>query len=324
MSSVTPEHAKIAYLQAILRPFAARAVFAPGTPDAAEICITVEAGHLRAAYVACNEPPKRCSAVSYVVRSDDRILCVWNKKYNGWSMPGGKVEYGEHPGDAQHRELKEETGIRTQAAHLRFKASCAFRGPGTEATEVWMYEVTSYIGAEHEAEPGCPVTWLTRDELLKATPFAEFYAKNFGWPWPITEMQPDGNVKKIGHPLAVGGDLTGPSPYLQLEKDQDKAFSARVAKAVGDELERRRVSKEPAWPTMSVSDQALLANEYWVTKELLKRAAMYALDHIEQLSVFEHADSPREVAKRAELRELRWDLLRFMATHRIAEPKKSE
>ena len=35
------------------------------------------------------------AAVSYVERSDGRILCVWNSRYGGWTLPGGKVEEGE-------------------------------------------------------------------------------------------------------------------------------------------------------------------------------------------------------------------------------------
>jgi len=46
------------------------------------------------------------AAVSYVEREDGRILCVWNSRYGGWALPGGKVEEGETvllP--AKHRHL---------------------------------------------------------------------------------------------------------------------------------------------------------------------------------------------------------------------------
>src|SRR5208337_2707287 len=45
------------------------------------------------------------AAVSYVERSDGRILCVWNSRYGGWTLPGGKVEEGETVEAAQAREL---------------------------------------------------------------------------------------------------------------------------------------------------------------------------------------------------------------------------
>lgn len=51
------------------------------------------------------------AAVAYVTREDGRMLVVWNKRYSGWTMPGGLVEKGETPVQAVMRELFEETGL---------------------------------------------------------------------------------------------------------------------------------------------------------------------------------------------------------------------
>jgi len=53
------------------------------------------------------------SAVSYIERKDGRLLCVWNRRYGGWSFPGGLVEEGGTLEVAQARELREETSLVT-------------------------------------------------------------------------------------------------------------------------------------------------------------------------------------------------------------------
>ncbi len=125
------------------------------------------------------------AAVSYVEREDGRILCVWNKRYGGWSMPGGLVEEGETPEVAQRRELLEETGLTT------FAIWPMHEGPATNLPE--NANRASYVhvfralakGEPRERETGCAVTWLTREEFLKWSPFRDIYA-------PIFEAHPVG------------------------------------------------------------------------------------------------------------------------------------
>lgn len=135
------------------------------------------------------------SSVSYVERkTDGRILCVWNRRYGGWGMPGGMVEEGETPGDAQARELREETGLMTLVREALYDAPHQTPLLGKRGSHVHVYRVTTNDDAPpREMEPSCPVTWLTRDELLRWSPFRAFYRAMFrklGMAFSEPEEQP--------------------------------------------------------------------------------------------------------------------------------------
>jgi len=118
------------------------------------------------------------TAVGIVRRDDGRLLCVWNKRYGGWGFPGGKVEEGETVPMALVRELREETSL--HALSWRQVYEGPHKTKPQEGTEgrgsiVHVFFVTAYLGDPKEQEIGSPVTWLTREEFLRWTPFREFY-----------------------------------------------------------------------------------------------------------------------------------------------------
>jgi 8-oxo-dGTP diphosphatase len=130
------------------------------------------------------KPGPIAAAVSLIV--DDchpggrRILCVWNMRYNGWSLPGGRVEAGESPEEAAKRELKEETGLHTVAQRLIFEGPHGIpHADPTRASVVYVFRVTPAVGAPREMEEDCPVKWMTPEEFLEVSPFASFYEKVF-------------------------------------------------------------------------------------------------------------------------------------------------
>lgn len=121
------------------------------------------------------------AAVAYVAREDGRMLCVWNKRYAGWTMPGGLVEEGETPAQAVIRELQEETGLgdRRTAWKQIYEAPTEPHFNDGRGTYCHVFEVITATGEAREQEVGCPVTWLTREEFLAWSPFYKFYEKMF-------------------------------------------------------------------------------------------------------------------------------------------------
>jgi len=119
------------------------------------------------------------AAISLVEHPDGggRLLCVWNTRYEGWSLPGGLVEEGESIGEAQARELREETGLETVSARQIFTGPAAQTKPN-RASYVHVFQVNTR-GEPVSVELNSAITWLTRAEFLELSPFSEFYRQVF-------------------------------------------------------------------------------------------------------------------------------------------------
>ena len=110
---------------------------------------------------------KRVHVAAAVIRGvDDRILIAKRaaSQHQGglWEFPGGKVEAGEPVRDALARELREELGIRVEAARPLVQVHHDY--PDKQVLlDVW--EVSAFSGEPHGAE-GQPLAWASERELL--------------------------------------------------------------------------------------------------------------------------------------------------------------
>lgn len=128
-----------------------------------------------------NTPTEKAQrAATVLIERDDEVLCVWNRNYHGWSLPGGKIEEGEEPVLAALRELAEETDI-----ELRYssgpKPQLVFEALSPSGRYVYVFRVRferAFASTAKQMEKGSPIAWLPRAELA-FSPFAPFYEKLF-------------------------------------------------------------------------------------------------------------------------------------------------
>jgi 8-oxo-dGTP diphosphatase len=85
--------------------------------------------------------------VTGLIKKDGRILLGKRPKGNSlagqWEFPGGKIELGESPEQALHRELREEIGIDAEIGKIQISASHSF---GEKAVLLLFFDVSFWKG----------------------------------------------------------------------------------------------------------------------------------------------------------------------------------
>ena len=125
-----------------------------------------------------NEIIKRAAVA--LIKRDSNILCVWNKRYNSWGLPGGKVEFGETPEQAVLRELQEETGLTNiKSIYPVFDGPHGFKVESSRGSHVHVFEII-VEGEPYQCEEGCPVVWMTCEDFLNQSLFSSLYRPILG------------------------------------------------------------------------------------------------------------------------------------------------
>lgn len=109
--------------------------------------------------------------------------------YQGqWDLPGGRLEFGEQPETALHREIEEETGLTHLQVMIRSAESTVlewvYQGEPEELHHIGMlYDVVltaasqpDHIKKEPDGEDSLGADWFTLEQVrdLSLTPFAEY------------------------------------------------------------------------------------------------------------------------------------------------------
>jgi ADP-ribose pyrophosphatase YjhB (NUDIX family) len=123
-------------------------------------------------------PPGRTRLGGYALCIDDagRILLarlsLLEVDVGAWTLPGGGIEFGEHPDDAVLRELEEETGYRGEIESVAgvfshvYRRSAAAQGLDLHFVGV-LYHVRIVGGTLRDEVGGTTdaARWVSREEL---------------------------------------------------------------------------------------------------------------------------------------------------------------
>jgi 8-oxo-dGTP diphosphatase len=94
-------------------------------------------------------------AVGVVCLRDDHVLLIRRgtaPRIGEWSLPGGRIEWGEAAADAALRELKEETGVEAELIGLIEVVDGVFRSR-TTGEVVRHYLLIDYVARWASGEP---------------------------------------------------------------------------------------------------------------------------------------------------------------------------
>ena len=143
-----------------------------------------------------------------IIRSNDSVLLHKFKHDGVWSLPGGRVEFGESANESVERELFEELGVKVKSIEPKWVVDNIYQYQGENFQELGIYflvqlKLDSHIFREKEfrgIEPDVNIwfKWFHLDQLGSIGVYPEFLVDGL-------KNMPEGTEYIVNRAKAKGG-----------------------------------------------------------------------------------------------------------------------
>ena len=108
---------------------------------------------------------QKAGTIVFSQKNPNKILLLYQKKYDDFSFPKGHVENNESLKECALRETKEETGLDVEILSILNKTSYSNKYDGN--VEVTFFIARSLNDENINPEKGCLTYWVEIDEALQ-------------------------------------------------------------------------------------------------------------------------------------------------------------